>query len=369
MDALINYYQAYGKDLLMPVGVASFLLFMGIWTFGIASKGDNGKSKVPLMVYNIIFVSLVPLVTGIVLAERTIHLYVSGVETSGTIVEIYQESTVTNHGTRYMNRSHQRKLKRYAVVKFRTQTGNTEFIRQQVKLYTSLSKGESVRVIYLPADPARAAIRGEFNSDLVFIPCILILVGSMFFGIGIGIWAKRVNINKRLKKRVETAAMLFILTSLAAGFIGVPLLFLYSFLDTRAPLYYNKLYRFMGKEETIYTPLVAEGIEVKKPHYGNPDDACQPGMVIRSLSQTVASSGDRIEMHGSWGDFTSDKVPQLHGQNYVRRLRVIGWTPEIVTVEIPDWIKDGSYGVGINCYMDASHGTTRSSGYLHIEID
>ena len=122
----------------------------------------------------------------------------------------------------------------------------------------------------------------------------------------------------------------------------------------------------MAREDTLYEPLLGPGVAARKPTYTEYADACEPRISIHSLSHTVASSGDVIELHGKWGEFTSNKVPRITAG---RRLKVLEWKPEIIRVEIPKWLKSGKHKIFVNCYNVSSHKSYSPSGSLEILID
>ena len=130
-------------------------------------------------------IGLIPFSIGIFIAVLTIHLYVNGIETMGTIKSMHGSS-----------------VNRYVVVSYQTQTGVTQAL-VWVKRNNATNTGKKVKVVYLPTFPPIppiAAIRGYADVRIIILlPLILIFIGTLFIGIGVNSWGERKNdaINKQ----------------------------------------------------------------------------------------------------------------------------------------------------------------------------
>ena len=350
MQALIEYFTIYMDDFFIPVLIFFGTVGLGLYAFVFLRimRTGNAEQQEQLIMRVILFIGLVALVMGILIAARSLHLYLGGTEITGTIISIDRTSVGGQQG-------------RYALVQYETGSGPVG-TQVEIKPSTVFRIGESVQVIYLPGAPDRAAIRGEMIFEqVVGYPLLFIMMGGFFTSFVLLGWAqKKRNVAVEQAAGDVLAGSVFLI--LVLKFL-LPLILLYLFV----PRMYNNFYAYMGKEETIYAPLTVSGVKVNSPAYASRDDACKPLMILSSLNQAAASTGDRIALHGRWGAFTSDKVPQLRGRNLIRRLKVIDWSPEIITVEIPGWLKDGTYSVGVNCYLDTR--TTRPSSFREIQIN
>lgn len=230
MDTLFDFFNSQGKDSIASevVLIVACILVAGIVGLFIIEKAGSIKIRKLFTAYSIIFIGLVPLVIGITLAARTIHLYAGGEETNGTVVDLYYNKPIkplAGTGTKQVRRSSSYRKKRFALVKFKSGS-ETVITNIRINLQTPVSKGAPVKIIYLPDDPSRAVIRGEFVIDTVAIPFILIAAGTMFLGIGIGAWGKQLK-EGRTKKIMNDVALVLIVASIASTAIGIPVFYVY----------------------------------------------------------------------------------------------------------------------------------------------
>ncbi len=147
----------------------------------LAKLAESAQSSNATSWFGSTLIGLIPFSIGIFIAALTIHLYVNGIETIGTIKNRYGSS-----------------VNRYVLVSYQTQTGVTQAL-VWIKRNKATNIGKKVKVIYLPTYPPIAAIRGYADVRIIILlPLILIFVGSLFIGIGVNSWGERKNdaINK-----------------------------------------------------------------------------------------------------------------------------------------------------------------------------
>ncbi len=87
---------------------------------------------------------------------------------------------------------------------------------------------------------------------------------------------------------------------------------------------------------------------------------------ISSLSTQTAAPGDKLQLHGSWGETRDTKLPVINkgGQN---ELQVLSWSAKTIDTRIPENLSPGNYKVGVYC-QPLSMGATHSSGFLTLTI-
>jgi len=147
----------------------------------LAKLAESAQSSNATSWFGSTLIGLIPFSIGIFIAALTIHLYVNGIETIGTIKNRYGSS-----------------VNKYVLVSYQTQTGVTQAL-VWIKRNKATNIGKKVKVIYLPTYPPIAAIRGYADVRIIILlPLILIFVGSLFIGIGVNSWGERKNdaINK-----------------------------------------------------------------------------------------------------------------------------------------------------------------------------
>lgn len=88
---------------------------------------------------------------------------------------------------------------------------------------------------------------------------------------------------------------------------------------------------------------------------------------LRALGVEYAKPGELLELKGSWGDAQEKKVVEMTSRKNRSRLKVVSWTPDVVTVRLPEYLPPGQYGVGISCPAD-EQGVVRTSGWLKFRV-
>ncbi len=147
----------------------------------LAKLAEAAQSSKATSWFGSTLIGLIPFSIGIFIAALTIHLYVNGIETMGTIKSVHGSS-----------------VNRYVLVSYQTQTGVTQAL-VWVKRNNATNTGKKVKVIYLPTIPPIAAIRGYADVRIIILlPLLLIFLGSLFLAIGANSWGERKNdaINK-----------------------------------------------------------------------------------------------------------------------------------------------------------------------------
>jgi hypothetical protein len=150
----------------------------------LAKLAESAQSSNATSWFGSTLIGLIPFSIGIFIAALTIHLYVNGIETMGTIKSVHGSS-----------------VNRYVLVSYQTQTGVTQAL-VWVKRNNATNTGKKVKVVYLPTFPPIppiAAIRGYADVRIIILlPLILIFIGSLFIGLGVKSWGERKNdaINK-----------------------------------------------------------------------------------------------------------------------------------------------------------------------------
>lgn len=125
-------------------------------------------------------VGLAALAAGVVWGARRYSLYKSGVRTNGVVVEVSaHQSTTTREGRTVDSTSY------YPVVEFTPADGKTRrFTGSTGSGSPSYSAGQSVAVIYDPADPAKAQL-ADFEQFWLG-PLAVSLFGLFFLAGGVG---------------------------------------------------------------------------------------------------------------------------------------------------------------------------------------
>lgn len=324
---------------------------------------------------------------GLYVSAKTIQLYAFGSEAQGTIVK-FQLSHVPRGSRLAIRRPFEvadsdfgPTPQRFAVVRHATEQGQTES-RVRIDLRSTLEIDEPVTVIYLPGS-SWAAIRGEaVYQQMLLLPLSFLIVGCIITGFSLT--AGRpifVRVRQpsgtnpapdappaspsRPKGVLDAIGLRLFWGGLIAGIGGIAYLILFELGSHAWKSYQGK----MRHEETLYAPLVAEGISVASPNIKDPANICPP-MEISAVSRDSATSGDIIELQGNWGALTSNKVPEMRGRRAVRRLKVIEWTANAIRLEVPAGLEPGSYSVGVRCYFrpDQPKSRIRYSGSLKIQI-
>ena len=90
------------------------------------------------------------------------------------------------------------------------------------------------------------------------------------------------------------------------------------------------------------------------------------GVRLGSLGAASARPGDRLALHGSWGERQGPKIAVIN-KGTVHRLEVVEWRADTVTVRLPADLAPGRYRVGVYC-NELSEGSTYSSGFADFRV-
>jgi hypothetical protein len=329
-------------------------------------------------------IGLPMLAYGVYVSAKTIQLYAFGSEVQGIVVNLHYgdvPARPVQQIRRPFDQVHESpERRRYAVIRHGTERGQMES-RIRINLASYLEMNEAVNVVYLPGS-SWVAIRGEaVYQEILLLPLSMLIIGSLITGFSLTL-NRPIFVQVRQKSDtvpvpddppaghsrpagiLDAIGLRLLWAGIIAAVGGITFLILF----TLGSYAYQSFLSKMRHEETLYKPLVADGVSVAAPNIQDRGNICPP-MSISGLSHATASSGDIIELHGDWSAFTSNKVPHIRGAGTNRRLKVIEWTAGTIRAELPGWLDAGKYNVGVMCYFNPNQPKHYAfSGYMKIQV-